>query len=63
MPYPGFVDSRFERENRRGSLARLLIVTHFCDRSMRRRFCPIVRVGDFGVGGGENDGPCEPLWW
>jgi hypothetical protein len=25
---------------------------HFCSRSMRRRFCPTVRMGDFGLGGG-----------
>ena len=25
---------------------------HFCNRSMRRRFCPTVRIGDLGLGGG-----------
>src|SRR6516162_3218216 len=25
---------------------------HFCKRSIRRRFCPTVRIGDLGLGGG-----------
>jgi hypothetical protein len=37
----GFVDGRFERD-----------VMHFCNRSIRRRFCPAVRIGDRGLGGG-----------
>src|SRR6516165_3704778 len=37
-------------------------VTHFCNRSMRRRFYPTVRIGDLGLGGGterwaEAEGP------
>jgi hypothetical protein len=28
------------------------LVIHFCNRSIRRRFCPTVRVGDLGLGGG-----------
>src|SRR5580704_9418170 len=33
------------------------LVIHFCNRSIRRRFCPTVRVGDLGFGGGTDDGP------
>src|SRR5260370_9876413 len=28
------------------------LVMHFCNRSIRRRFCPAVRIGDRGLGGG-----------
>jgi hypothetical protein len=34
---------------------------HFCNRSTRRRFCPTVRIGDLGLGGGQSGGPCETL--
>src|SRR6195256_3760711 len=28
------------------------LVMHFCNRSIRRRFCPAVRIGALGLGGG-----------
>ena len=54
----GFVDGRFKLNDRWARLRALREskasrrVTHFCNRSMRRRFCPTVRIGDLGLGGG-----------
>src|ERR1700692_3979827 len=38
------------------------LVMHFCNRSIRRRFCPAARIGGLGLGGGTERRAMWFLW-